>query len=60
MAALPTPVIVLMITGGVLYTLGVIFYLWDRLPFHNTIWHVFVLVASLVFYAAVMVQVVLG
>lgn len=60
MAALPTPVIVLMITGGVLYTLGVIFYLWDRLPYHNTIWHVFVLVASLVFYAAVMVQVVLG
>jgi hemolysin III len=60
MAALPTPVIVLMITGGVLYTLGVIFYLWDRLPYHNTIWHVFVLVASLVFYAAVMVQVVMG
>jgi len=60
MEALPPPVIVLMITGGVLYTLGVIFYLWEKLPFHNTIWHVFVLVASLVFYAAVTTQVVLG
>jgi len=60
MEALPTPVIVLMITGGVLYTLGVIFYLWEKLPFHNTIWHVFVLIASLVFYAAVTMQVVLG
>ena len=60
MSALPTPVIVLMITGGALYTLGVAFYLWERLPFHNTIWHVFVLIASLVFYAAVTVQVVLG
>lgn len=41
--------------GGVLYTVGVVFYLWDRLPFHNTIWHIFVLIASGVFYAAVMV-----
>jgi hemolysin III len=57
--ALPLPVIVLMATGGVLYTLGVAFYVWDRLPFHHTIWHVFVLAASLVFYAAVMACVVL-
>lgn len=60
MSALPTPVVILMITGGALYTLGVAFYLCERLPFHNTIWHVFVLIASLVFYAAVTVQVVLG
>jgi hemolysin III len=60
MAALPMPVIVLMLTGGALYTTGVVFYLWDRLPYHNTIWHVFVLAASLVFYAAVVVQVVAG
>jgi len=56
-AALPTPVLVLMITGGLLYTLGVVFYLWRRLPFHYTIWHVFVLAASFVFYAAVLVLV---
>jgi hemolysin III len=59
-AALPVPVIVLMIVGGVLYTSGVVFYLWDRLPFHNTIWHVFVLAASAVFYAAVTTLVLAG
>jgi hemolysin III len=60
MEALPPSVTQLMLVGGVLYTLGAAFYLWDRLPFHNTIWHVFVLAASLVFYAAVTTQVVAG
>ena len=60
LAALSWPVIILMIVGGGLYTLGVAFYLWKNLRFHNTIWHVFVLIASLVFYAAVVVAVVSG
>lgn len=59
-AALPGHVIALMLTGGILYTVGVAFYLWKSLPFHNTIWHVFVLVASLFFYAAVTVLVLAG
>jgi hemolysin III len=59
LAALPWPVLVLMGTGGALYTLGVVFYVWDRLPFHLTVWHGFVLAASLVFYAAVLAAVVL-
>jgi hemolysin III len=58
LAAVPTTVEVLMLTGGVIYTAGVVFYLCDRLRFHATIWHLFVLAASLVFYAAVVVQVV--
>lgn len=56
--ALSPPVLALMLAGGCLYTLGVVFFLWDRLPFHNTIWHVFVLVASAVFYAAVVLQLI--
>jgi len=59
-AAMPTAVMVLMVVGGSLYTLGVVFYLWRRLPFHYTIWHVFVLAASFVFYSAVLVYVLLG
>lgn len=54
LAALPLPVLVLMGTGGFLYTAGVVFYLWTRLPYHLTIWHVMVLSATLVFYAAVL------
>ena len=57
-AALSMPVIVLIVTGGVLYTVGVAFFLCERLPFHMTIWHVFVLTASMVFYAAVTVHLV--
>ena len=49
---------VLITTGGLLYTVGVAFFLFDRLPFHYTIWHVCVLAASAVFYAAVTVQLV--
>jgi hemolysin III len=49
--------IVLVVLGGVLYTLGVVFHLWNRLPFQNAIWHAHVLAASFVFYAAVMVEV---
>lgn len=59
-AALPWQVVLLVAIGGVLYTVGVAFHLWDRLPFHNTIWHVFVLIASGVLYAAVMVALVAG
>ena len=48
----------LVMTGGVLYTVGVLFLVWDALPFHNAIWHAFVLTASLVLYAAVVVEIV--
>lgn len=58
LATLSTPVLVLILTGGALYTLGVLFYLAEGMPFHYTIWHVLVLAASFVFYAAVTVQVV--
>jgi len=57
---LPSATLVLMILGGVVYTTGVLFYLWKRLPYHFAIWHIFVLVASVLFYAAVMVLVLSG
>lgn len=58
LAMLSAPVLVLVMLGGVLYTIGVAFYLFDRLPYHYTIWHVFVLTASVVFYAAVTLHLV--
>ncbi|WP_405405013.1 hemolysin III family protein [Paracoccus sp. Ld10] len=47
----------LILTGGIVYTAGFGFYLSPRLRFHRTIWHVFVMTASAVFFAAVMVHV---
>jgi hemolysin III len=58
LATLSWPVLTLTLIGGALYTLGVIFYLNDRMPFNTTIWHAFVLVASMLFFAAVTVHVV--
>jgi hemolysin III len=47
----------MMLTGGGLYTLGIVFLYWDRLRFHNAIWHGFVLAASFVFYFAILTEV---
>ncbi len=58
--SLPGPTLVLIVAGGLLYTIGVMFYLWERLPFHTTIWHVFVLAASAALYGAVALLVVGG
>lgn len=48
----------LMAGGGLAYTLGVIFYRWHRLPFHQPIWHLFVVLASACHYAAIAFYVV--
>src|SRR5680860_1037437 len=52
-SALPGGVLTLLMVGGVLYTVGVVFHLWNRLPYQNAIWHGFVLSAASCHYAAV-------
>lgn len=53
-AAVPATSLLLIVIGGVTYSLGVIFHVWQSLRFHNAIWHVFVLAASGFLYWAVM------
>jgi hemolysin III len=53
-SALPGGVLMLLMVGGVLYTIGVVFHLWNRLPYQNAIWHGFVLSAASCHYAAVL------
>ncbi|EEW23904.1 PAQR family membrane homeostasis protein TrhA [Rhodobacter ferrooxidans] len=55
-ASYSAPVLLLMAMGGGLYTIGTGFFLFDRLPFHTTIWHGFVLTATGMFYAAVILR----
>ncbi|MEO8999462.1 MAG: hemolysin III family protein, partial [Rhodanobacter sp.] len=50
----------LLIGGGVAYTLGVPFYLWRRLPYHHALWHVFVLAGSVLHFFAVLLYVIPG
>jgi len=33
----------LLISGGFVYTLGIVFYTWKELPYNHAIWHLFVL-----------------
>ena len=51
---------VLLGVGGALYSIGTGLYLWRALPFHNAIWHSFVLVAASCHYAAILHGVVLA
>ena len=45
--------IVLIAAGGITYSLGIIFYLWKRMPYAHSIWHLFVLGGSICHYLAV-------
>jgi hemolysin III len=50
----------LLAIGGVLYTGGVAFHLWERLRFHTAVWHGMVLAASACHFAAIIDCIVLG
>ena len=52
--ALPRASLWLVLAGGALYSLGVIFHAWRRLRFQNVIWHCFVLLGAACHYTAVM------
>jgi hemolysin III len=52
--SLPTLALWLVLAGGALYSLGVIFHAWRRLRFQNVIWHCFVLLGAACHYTAVM------
>jgi hemolysin III len=51
---MPTSSIVLLISGGVTYSIGVIFFLWNRLPYNHAIWHMFVLVGCTLHYFSIL------
>jgi len=44
----------LILVGGIIYSLGVIFHVWEKLRFQNAIWHGFVVAAAAVHYSAVL------
>jgi hemolysin III len=50
---LPAEGLVLLFSGGLCYTLGVLFFAFDSKRFHHAIWHVFVLAGSICHFFAV-------
>ncbi|RYY27506.1 MAG: hemolysin D [Chitinophagaceae bacterium] len=54
--ALPVSVLVFIVIGGALYSIGVVFYLWDRFIYTHAVWHSFVLAAAICHYVAVLLS----
>lgn len=50
--------LVLLVSGGLAYTVGVIFYAWSRLPYNHAIWHGFVLAGSILHFFAILFYVI--
>jgi len=50
--------LVLLLIGGLFYTLGVIFYVWKTLVYHHAIWHLFVLAGSAFHFFAIFLYVI--
>jgi hemolysin III len=47
-----------LVSGGMLYTVGVVFFASRRIPFGHAVWHVFVLAGSICHYFAVVKAVI--
>jgi hemolysin III len=58
LAHVPAATLLWIVTGGLLYSAGVVFYVWKRLPFSHAVWHLFVLAGSTCHYFAVLRSVV--
>ena len=46
MTLFPAQAFFYLVLGGGFYTVGTIFYRWERLYYHHVIWHVFVLAGA--------------
>ena len=57
-ASLATGGLILLAAGGVAYSLRVIFYLCERIPYNHAIWHVFVFAGTVLQFLAVLLYVI--
>lgn len=54
---IPSLVMTMILIGGGLYLLSVIFYLWEKYPYNHAVWHFFVLAAAVCHYVAILLAV---
>lgn len=55
--SIPFSALILLCLGGVFYTVGVIFHVWESLLFQNVIWHIFVLAGTLCHFSAITISI---
>ncbi|MGH9560227.1 MAG: PAQR family membrane homeostasis protein TrhA [Terracidiphilus sp.] len=54
----PTVGLIWLLAGGLIYTFGVVFYGWKKIPYNHAIWHLFVMAGSACHYFAVVYSVI--
>ena len=54
---IPGDVMTMILIGGALYLIGVVFYLWEKYPYNHAVWHFFVLAAAVCHYVAILLAV---
>jgi hemolysin III len=54
----PTAGLIWLVAGGLMYTVGVVFYAWKRIPYNHVIWHLLVMAGSICHYFAVVYSVI--
>jgi hemolysin III len=45
-STLPPASLWLLVAGGISYSAGIVFHLWDRMKFQNVLWHTFVVIGA--------------
>ncbi len=54
MASFATGGLMLLLAGGLFYSVGIIFYIWKNLSYHHAIWHLFVMAGSACHFLAIL------
>lgn len=54
---IPANIILLIVLGGIAYTVGCIFFAVDKMPYNHFIWHLFVMAGSALHYVAILLQI---
>ena len=52
-ARVPMEGLVLLAAGGLIYTIGTLFFIWDRMPYNHAVWHLFVMGGSVCHFFAI-------
>lgn len=58
MENIPLGGLILILAGGLTYTVGVVFYFMHRMIYHHAVWHLFVLGGSILHFFAVLLYVI--
>ncbi|WP_091775177.1 PAQR family membrane homeostasis protein TrhA [Piscibacillus halophilus] len=51
--------LIFLVIGGILYSVGSIFYMWRGFPYHHAVWHLFVVAGSAFHFFAILFYIVL-